>query len=130
MVYLAANSNGLGRRALGHHWQTSLIDDDMMFATELSPLRAIGAGLIPAGGGRTLAESMLARSHSIQSYSASKNFTVDPWFLKNQFATAALGALPFYPQQRHCESCLMVWKISKHPLNAQQAHLAVRPTLS
>jgi len=98
MVYLVAKSHGLGRRELGHHWQTSLIDDDMMFATELSPLRAIGAGLIPAGGGRTLAESMLARSHSIQSYSASKNFTVDPWFLKNQFATAALGALPFYPQ--------------------------------
>ena len=51
MVYLVANSHGLGRRELGHHWQTSLIDDDMMFATELSPLRAIGTGLIKAGGG-------------------------------------------------------------------------------
>ena len=60
MVYLVAKSHGLGRRELGHHWQTSLIDDDMMFATELSPLRAIGTGLIKAGGG-ALAESMLAR---------------------------------------------------------------------
>ena len=78
MVYLVANSHGLGRRELGHHWQTSLIDGDMMFATELSPIRAIGLGLIPTGEGRTLAESMLARSHSIQSYSVSKNFTFDP----------------------------------------------------
>jgi len=60
MVYLVANSHGLGRRELGHHWQTSLIDDDMMFAAEPSPLPAIGTGLIKAGGG-TLAESMLAR---------------------------------------------------------------------
>jgi len=50
MVYLVANSHGLGRRELGHHWQTSLIDDDMMFATEPSPLPAIGTGLIKAGG--------------------------------------------------------------------------------
>jgi hypothetical protein len=77
-VHLVANSHGLGRRELGHHWQTSLIDGDMMFATELSPIRAIGLGLIPTGEGRTLAESMLARSHSIQSYSVSKNFTFDP----------------------------------------------------
>ena len=61
MVYLVANSHGLGRRELGHHWQTSLIDDDMMFATELSPLRAIGTGLIKAGGG----PSSMA-THSIQ----------------------------------------------------------------
>ena len=51
MVYQVANSHGLGRRELGHHWQTSLIDGDMMFATELSPIRAIGLGLIPTGGG-------------------------------------------------------------------------------
>ena len=68
MVYLVANSNGLGRRALGHHWQTSLIDDDMMFATELSPLLAIGAALIPAGGVRWPSRCwrVLIRSSPIQ----------------------------------------------------------------
>ena len=68
-VHLVANSHGLGRRELGHHWQTSLIDGDMMFATELSPIRAIGLGLIPTGGGERWPSQcwrVLIRSSHIQ----------------------------------------------------------------
>lgn len=52
-----------------YQWQPTLIDDDVVLATELSPVRGIGAGLIPAEGGEgTLADSILASFHSICSY--------------------------------------------------------------
>jgi len=42
----------IGRRELDHQWQPSLIDDDVMFATELAPVGGVGAGVIPAEGGK------------------------------------------------------------------------------
>jgi len=56
----------IGCRQLCYQWQASLIDDDVVFASELSPVCGIAVGVIPSEGGeRTLAESMLARSHAI-----------------------------------------------------------------
>jgi hypothetical protein len=57
----------VSRLQLGFQGQAALVDDNVMLATELSPERGVGAGVIPAEGGGALAESMLARSHSIRS---------------------------------------------------------------
>ena len=42
----------VGRRKLDRQGQPPLIDDDVVFATELAPVGGIGAGVIPAEGGK------------------------------------------------------------------------------
>jgi hypothetical protein len=42
----------VSRRQLRRQRQSALVDDDMMLATELSPVRGVGAGVIPAEGGK------------------------------------------------------------------------------
>ena len=42
----------IGCRQLRHQWHAALIDDDMVLAAELSPVRGIAAGVIPAEGGK------------------------------------------------------------------------------
>lgn len=42
----------IGPREPGHQRRTALIDDDVVLATELSPVRGIGAGVIAPQGGK------------------------------------------------------------------------------
>lgn len=56
----------------GHQRQAATIDDEMRFAAELAAIGRIGTGIAAPEGGGTLAESMLARSHSIWSYSRNR----------------------------------------------------------
>lgn len=42
----------VSRRQLGHPGKAALIDDEVVLATELSPVRGMGAGVFSAQGGR------------------------------------------------------------------------------
>ena len=42
----------IGPRQRRYQWQPTLIDDDVVLATELAPVCGVGAGVIPAEGGK------------------------------------------------------------------------------